>query len=59
MDWHTSSYSAENGSCVEVTPADTVMIRDGQDQRGVTLNFSAEVRRAFAAQVRADKLTSR
>ena len=59
MDWRTSTYSAENGNCVEVASADTVMIRDTQDRDGVTLTIPAEVWRVFAAQVRGDKPTFR
>jgi len=59
MDWRTPTYSAENGNCVEVSSVGTVMIRDAQDQDGVTLNFPAELRCTFAAQVRVDKPASR
>jgi Domain of unknown function (DUF397) len=35
MDWCESSHSPENGNCIEVASADTVMIRETQDRDGV------------------------
>ena len=52
MDWRTSSHSAENGNCIEVASADTVMIHNSRDRIGVTLTMPAETWRAFAAQAR-------
>jgi uncharacterized protein DUF397 len=39
--WHTSSYSAGSGNCVEVAPApDGVLVRDSKDRHGSTLAVS-------------------
>jgi uncharacterized protein DUF397 len=54
MEWRKSTYSVENGNCVEVTAAGTVLIRDTQDRDGVTLAIPARAWRSFAAQLRAD-----
>ena len=38
--WHTSSYSAGHGNCVEVTPMPKrVLVRDSKDPDGPTLAF--------------------
>lgn len=39
-DWRKSSYSGQDGNCVEVAsgqPASTVLVRDTQDRDGCTL----------------------
>jgi len=49
-NWRKSSYSTQNGSCVEVarTPSATaVAIRDSQDPYGPALTFSASDWRDF------------
>ena len=53
MEWRKSTYSVENGNCVEVASAGAVMIRDTQDSDGVTLTLPARAWRAFTAQLRA------
>jgi hypothetical protein len=53
MEWRKATYSVENGNCVEVASAGTVMIRDTQDRDGVTLTVPAPAWRAFTAQLRA------
>jgi hypothetical protein len=47
MEWRKSTHSVENGNCVEVAAADTVMIRDTQSRDGVTLAFSSQKWQAF------------
>ncbi len=52
MEWRKSTYSVENGNCVELASAGTVMIRDTQDRDGVTLTVPAPAWRAFTAEIR-------
>ncbi len=52
MEWRRATYSVENGNCVEVASAGTVLIRDTRDRDGVTLSIPAQAWRAFAARVR-------
>jgi hypothetical protein len=52
MDWRTASYSVENGNCVEVASAGTILVRDTQDRAGVTLSISAAGWRALAAKLK-------
>lgn len=54
MDWRTASYSVENGNCVEVASAGSILIRDTQVRDGVTLTVPTAAWRAFAAQLKAD-----
>jgi len=51
--WRKSSYSSNNGSCVEVRrlPAAAVEVRDTKDRGGPSLTFSAESWQAFVASV--------
>ncbi len=35
--WHTNSYSVGNGACVEVAPADRVLVRGSKDLDGPAL----------------------
>jgi hypothetical protein len=46
--WRKSSYSADQGECVEVasTPAD-VRVRDTKDRSGGSLTFTPDQWRAF------------
>ena len=48
--WRKSTYSdASGGSCIEVTNADGVMIRDTTDRSGPVLKVSAAAWRQFIA----------
>lgn len=50
--WRTSSYSGEQGNCVEVAPAaGTVLIRDTKDREGPALAVSPTAWRAFVARL--------
>ncbi len=54
-NWRKSSYSTQNGSCVEVrrTPGTAaVAVRDSQDPHGPALTFTASDWRAFLCQVK-------
>jgi hypothetical protein len=54
MNWRKSSYSGQSGgNCIEVAGhGSRVLVRDTKDRAGVTLRFSPEVWRRFAAQVK-------
>ncbi|MCA1671747.1 MAG: DUF397 domain-containing protein [Actinobacteria bacterium] len=46
--WHTSSYSTNEGACVEVAPApDRVLVRDSKDPDGPALAVPTPAWRAF------------
>jgi hypothetical protein len=52
-DWRTSSFSGQNGNCVEVAtnlPV-VVAVRDSKDPEGTTLIFTNEEWRTFVSWV--------
>ena len=50
--WHKSSYSGDQGACVEVaTATDAVAVRDSKDPSGPVLVFPAAAWTAFAGAV--------
>ena len=54
-NWRKSTYSTQNGSCVEVarTPGATaVAVRDSQDPHGPTLTFTATDWQAFLRHIK-------
>ncbi len=52
MKWMKSSYSAQEGECVEVAPLPNgVAVRDSKDSDGPVLRFTADEWRAFLARV--------
>jgi len=55
--WRKSSYSANQGECVEVatrTPA-TIAVRDSKNPRGPVLTLAPGTWRDFIADVKADR----
>lgn len=50
--WHTASYSAERGECVEVAEGPTTGIRDTQNRELGALFFSADEWQAFLTPAR-------
>jgi hypothetical protein len=54
-EWHKSSYSGQNGNCVEVARSlpDIVAVRDSKHPDGPKLAFSHVQWRAFVAAIRA------
>jgi hypothetical protein len=54
MKWRKSSYSSDDGNCVEVADLDggTRAVRDSKDPAGAHLTFTATEWSAFTAGVR-------
>nr|WP_330160814.1 DUF397 domain-containing protein [Nocardiopsis umidischolae] len=50
--WHKSSYSAANGSCVEVAEGKSVLVRDTQNRESGHLTAGASEWTALLAAVR-------
>lgn len=57
--WQVSSRCNAHGTCVEVAQltADDIGVRDGKDQSGPVLRFTAVQWRGFVASVRAGQLS--
>jgi hypothetical protein len=56
MDWRKSSFSGQNGSCVETASGSgAVLVRDTQDRAGAVLAFTPSAWQDFAARVRDDR----
>lgn len=54
MTWRTSSYSSDDGNCVEVADLDAHWaVRDSKNSTGPALMFTAAEWSAFTAGVRA------
>ncbi len=46
--WHTSSYSTDEGACVEVAPApEGILVRDSKDPAGPALALPTPAWQAF------------
>jgi hypothetical protein len=53
MDWRKSSFSGQNGSCVETASSSgVVLVRDTTDRDGGTLSFTADAWRTFLRTLR-------
>jgi hypothetical protein len=59
-EWHKSSYSTNNGNCVEVARSlpGVVAVRDSKDPDGPALVFTAGEWRAFVSGARAGEFGS-
>jgi hypothetical protein len=57
--WQTSSYSGQNGSCVEVARnvPGVVAVRDSKDRGGPTLTFRPADWEKFTRRIRAGELS--
>ena len=57
MNWKKSSYSSQQGNCVEVAPVrDGTAVRDSKDPTVPVLRFSDEAWRAFISAVKSGQL---
>ncbi|MGW5877245.1 DUF397 domain-containing protein [Nocardiopsis terrae] len=52
--WHTASYSAEQGACVEVSEGPVTGVRDTKNRELGALFFAADEWRAFLGTARDD-----
>jgi hypothetical protein len=53
MDWRKSSFSGQNGSCLETASnSGVVLVRDTTNRNGGTLSFTADVWRTFLGTLR-------
>jgi Domain of unknown function (DUF397) len=57
MIWRKSSYSGDQGNCIEVAALpDGAAVRDSKDASGPVLRFSAKAWQAFLSAVKAGRL---
>ncbi len=58
MKWRKSSYSSNEGECVEVAilPDDSRAVRDSKDPAGPVLRFSAGAWAIFTDRIRSGRL---
>jgi hypothetical protein len=50
MDWRKSSFSGQNGSCVETASnSGVILVRDTIDRQGFTLSVPAEAWQTFTS----------
>ena len=50
--WYKSSYSSDDGNCVEIQLAGTVGVRDSKDLAGAVLTFPQAAWSAFTSAIR-------
>ncbi len=56
LRWRKSSYSSNQGQCVEIAPfPNGMVVRDSKDPDGPILRFSADAWRAFVREVKAGR----
>jgi hypothetical protein len=54
-NWRKSSYSGDQGNCIEVADDDSrVLVRDTKNRAAAMLRFTPDAWRRFAEQVKAD-----
>jgi len=57
MDWKKSSYSGDQGNCVEVAPVrEGAAVRDSKNPTGSVLRFPADSWRAFVSAVKSGQI---
>jgi hypothetical protein len=54
--WHKSSYSASQGSCVEVAEGEAVLVRDTQNRGLGHIDYTAEAWTTFLSDVKSGLL---
>lgn len=54
--FHKSSYSAQEGSCVEVSEGETVLVRDTQNRQLGHLTFTASAWDSFLGDLKTGRL---
>jgi hypothetical protein len=56
LQWRKSSYSGDNGACIEIAeiPTNAVKVRDTKDTDGPQLDFTSPAWLGFIADVRTD-----
>lgn len=52
LQWHKSSYSGAQGSCVEVAEGETVLVRDTQNRGLGHLEYSSTAWAAFLRDIK-------
>ena len=53
MDWRKSSFSGQNGSCIETASnSGVVLVQDTTNRNGGTLSFTADAWRTFLGALR-------
>jgi hypothetical protein len=59
MNWHKSSYSGDQGNCVETAelPDGGMAVRDTKDRDGGTLQFSADAWREFTDAIKSGRIS--
>jgi len=59
MIWKKSSYSSQQGNCVEVAPVrEGTAVRDSKNPAGPVLRFPADSWRAFVGAVKSGRISA-
>ncbi|WP_344969072.1 DUF397 domain-containing protein [Salinactinospora qingdaonensis] len=54
--WHKSTYSASQGSCVEVAEGETILVRDTQNRQQGHIEYSSDAWTSFLRDVKSGLL---